>query len=103
MPARAATAGSVICVQPHREEEHGHQAVVDPQQQRLGNFELADADRHRCAEQGPIEIGQRRVDHDHGQQGGHDEQDAAGAFHGEELFPESREHVVSDGEGGKFW
>ena len=75
MPPTAASAGRVawrdrgqlaphqlaLDLQPDQEEEHRHQAVVDPQQQRLVERERADAHADRRVEEQAVQPGQRRV------------------------------------------
>ena len=45
--------------QADQQEEHRHQAVVDPQQQRFGDFQRADLRHHRSVEQAGVQPRQR--------------------------------------------
>ena len=92
MPPTAATAGSAafpnvesspcqqlaLDLQADEEEEHGHQAVVDPQQQGLVQRQRADAHGHGRVEQAVVEPFQRRVAGDQRGDGGGQQHQPAG-------------------------
>ena len=73
--------------QADQEEEHGHQAVVDPQQQRFFDRQSPDPDTERRFQQGVVEELERAVLGHHGQHRGHDDQQSAGGFFLQE-FPD---------------
>jgi hypothetical protein len=64
-------------LQADQEEEHGHQPVIDPQQQAFLDFQRAKLDRNRCFKEGLVVGCKRRVRGDHGNQGGQHQQHAA--------------------------
>jgi hypothetical protein len=68
-----------------QEEEHGHQAVVDPQQQGLADPEVAQLHDKRQLEQAIVPGGERGIGDDHGQDGGGHEHHAAGRFQAQEV------------------
>jgi hypothetical protein len=73
-------------LQPDEEEEHRHQAVVDPQQKWLGDLEVADAHLDRGVEKTDVVGIQRGVGEQHRRQRRPGEQDAAGRFEREEVL-----------------
>ena len=73
----------------NEQEEQRHQAVVDPQQQWLGDLEGADLHGYRDFEQAVVQVGKRRIVDDQGQHGGGDQQQAAGGFQLEETSEEA--------------
>jgi len=72
-------------LQADEQEEQRHQAVVDPQQQRFGNLQRADLDSDGHVEQAAVQVGQRRIVDDQGQDGCSDQQQATGGFELEEA------------------
>ena len=69
----------------HQEEEHGHQPVVDPQQQRLGDLQGSDTHLDRRIEEGVVQESERRVGERQRRNGGNREQNALGGFESNEL------------------
>ena len=67
-------------LQADQQKEQGHQAVVDPQQQWLGDLQGADLHGHWHVQQAVVEKTQGRVIDGHGQYGGADQQQATGRF-----------------------
>jgi hypothetical protein len=54
-------------LEPDQQEEHGHEAVVDPVQQVLGQLERRDTDGHVAQQRPGVVRTQRRVRDQHGQ------------------------------------
>ena len=67
------------------EKEQGHQAVVDPEQQRLVNDQVRDLYRNDGVQQRRIDARQRRIGGDHGRHRGPEQQDPAGRFQLDEI------------------
>jgi hypothetical protein len=65
-------------LQTDQREEHGHQSVVDPPKQQLGDLERSQPDGTRRMEQTVIELGQRPVGQDQRQNSRAQQQEPAG-------------------------
>ena len=72
--------------QADQEEEHRHEAVVDPEQQGLVDGGLTDADSHSRIEQQFIRRRQWRVGGDHGEHRGEYQEQSAGGFEADEVL-----------------
>ena len=73
-------------LEPHQQEEHRHQPVVDPEEQGLGDLQRADAHFDRDLEQGLVKGLRGRIGDGHGRRRGDHQQDAARRFELEEGF-----------------
>ena len=84
-------------LEPDHEEKEGHQAVVDPEQQRLGDGELADTHRNRQVHHLLVIAPQPRIGHQHGQDRRHHQQNTHRGFpfqKGDQCL--SKHHTVPD-------
>ncbi|MNE55628.1 hypothetical protein D3C80_1504770 [compost metagenome] len=73
----------------NEQEEQGHQAVVDPEQQWFGDLQCADLNGDRHFQQAVVQKRQRRVVDDQGENGRGDQQQAAGGFELKETGKEA--------------
>ncbi len=69
-----------------QQEEDSHEAVVDPEQQRLVDVEGGNAHLHLGIEESLIAAGQAAVGQNHGQHGCHDQNYSGGGLQFEELL-----------------
>ena len=67
-------------------EENCHEAVIHPQEQRLGDFQRAYLDNARCIEKGRVERAGGCVFQNHGHYGRDQQQDTARRFEAEKLL-----------------
>ena len=71
----------MLDLQPYKQKEDGHEAVVDPVVEILRYLQVAESDGDGQVEQGGVEISPRRICPEDGDDGAGDEDDAAGAFY----------------------
>nr|GFD01608.1 hypothetical protein [Tanacetum cinerariifolium] len=73
-------------LQADEQEEQSHQAVIDPEKQRFGDFQCADLCHHGHFQQAVVQPGQRRVIDDQGKGGSGDQQQTASRLKLEKTF-----------------
>ena len=71
--------------QADQKKENGHQAVIDPEQQRFGNLKSSSPHLDRDAKKQVVNGCRRRIGERERQQGGNQQKDAAGSFEAEEF------------------
>ena len=72
--------------QPHEEKENGHEAIVDPQQERFRDFKVPELDGNRNVEKRGIRTHQSGIGQRHGKNRGGNQHEPAGGFHLEEVI-----------------